>query len=139
MDRKRELQARYLSELLKVGFTEDQAKEIVAEAADRLGADVDAPRQYIPLPKPKPQPAVGEVGFPRPGSQERAVQLLTRREHKYGRRRYQTWNRIKDARDLTSLAPGRNAMEVMKELLAQDMKALEFTPEDIEYIVGATH
>jgi Zn-finger nucleic acid-binding protein len=135
-EQKRELEQRYLKELLKVGFSEAQAKDIVAEAADRLGTgqvglDRGEFETLMTRTRPRPQPRV----HPAVTARERAVNVVVQKQHDYGRRRHVTWGRVKDARKITDLAPGRNAMEAMQELLARDMKVLEFTDDDIKYVL----
>jgi hypothetical protein len=119
---KKQMQTRYHAELLKVGFSEDQASKIVADAADRLGADLDAPAQVQPVPTPKPAPA----------KHNRAVEVLVRKEYPVQR---PLWNQIKQIRS-QSIQPGGKFMDVMRELLSQDMKALRFSQTDIDYILS---
>lgn len=136
-ERRKELEERYLRELLKVGFSEDKAKEIVAEAADRLGTDEDPPKPEMgPIYSfhKKITRAPVFTATSEQAQQIRAVSVIERKEAQHRARQGRTtWTQLKRHR---TAAKGRNAMEVMQEMLAEDMKALEFTPGEIEFILG---
>lgn len=134
-EQKQELSERYLKELLKVGFDQKQAAEIVAEAADRLGADVDKPKQYIPVIQPRTlEEARGwQAATPEQVKARRAVQVITRKERQFYPA-HVTWTALKQKR----MRPGPNKtfMEAMQEQMAAEMKRLEFTQADIDFILG---
>lgn len=144
-EQREELKRRYLKELLKVGFDQPQAERIVAEAANRLGTASDPPRPEMgpiysfhkqPAPKVTEKTAAEAASRLLPQTPTtRAIHVITRKERQRQTRDplHVRWDKVKRHRTAES---GRNAMEVMQEMLAQDMKLLEFTQEDIDYILG---
>jgi hypothetical protein len=130
-ERKRELEERYFAELIKVGFSETQAHEIVAEAADRLGADEDgtpAPDWML-----RRKPSIRRL--PETTTRERAVKVIAIKEAQPQPARI-TWNTLKRAH--STIKPGGNFMQAMQEAMASEMKRLEFTEDDISFILGVS-
>ena len=118
-----ELKERYHKELVKVGFSKKQADEIVAEAADRLGADMDEPKIVLP---PLPAKQVQER------KQQRAADVIVMKQLDWDRNRLV---RQRVRKNQARITPGRNALDMMRELLAADMQQLAFTQEEIDYIL----
>jgi len=136
-EQKRDLERRYHAELVKIGFSDERAQEIVAEAKDRLGVDMDtatypSPAPVVRLPAPRHR---SEVTM-----QDRATVVVERklREQYHPaaptRTKRVSWNQIKRAH--AKIKPGTNFMEAMRAELEADMKALEFTDDDVSFILG---
>lgn len=127
----------YLVELVKVGFDKAQARRIVAESQERMQRE-DAQLAKLISNKPQQRSASqlrpAQVPLDR-NAETRARNVILAKHFKVAKKTATRTRLIRLGKQIDLPERGRNALKVMQEMLAGDLRELAFSDADISYIL----